>query len=74
MPEPAVKLTAVIILGFGLGGLFDGILLHQVLEWHHLLSLVEPVEGSLSLRDQILADGLFHVLMYGVIAYGLWRL
>lgn len=74
MPEPAIKLTAVIILGFGLGGLFDGILLHQVLEWHHLLSLVEPVEGPLSLRDQIIADGLFHVLMYGVIAYGLWRL
>lgn len=29
------------LLGFGLGGLFDGILLHQVLEWHHLLSLVD---------------------------------
>ena len=25
-------------LGFGIGGFFDGILLHQVLQWHHLLS------------------------------------
>lgn len=26
-------------LGFALGGFFDGILLHQILQWHHLLSL-----------------------------------
>ncbi len=26
------------ILGFSLGGFFDGILLHQVLQWHHLFS------------------------------------
>lgn len=25
------------LLGFALGGFFDGILLHQVLQWHHLL-------------------------------------
>lgn len=28
------------IIGFALGGFFDGILLHQVLQWHHLFSLV----------------------------------
>src|SRR5690606_18965301 len=28
------------VLGFALGGFFDGILLHQILQWHHLLSLV----------------------------------
>lgn len=27
-------------IGFSLGGFFDGILLHQVLQWHHLLSRV----------------------------------
>jgi uncharacterized membrane protein len=61
------------VLGVALGGFFDGILLHQVLQWHHLLSLV----GGESLRDvrmQILADGLFHVLMYAVAAAGLWLL
>lgn len=64
------------LLGFGLGGLFDGILLHQVLGWHHLLSLVERDGDRLSLRDQLLADGLFHVAMYAVVAVALvalWR-
>lgn len=58
-------------VGFGLSGFFDGILLHQVLQWHHLLSLVEGVVG---LRAQILWDGLFHVAMYLVTAAGLWGL
>ncbi|HEX8660753.1 MAG TPA: DUF2243 domain-containing protein, partial [Brevundimonas sp.] len=63
------------MLGIALSGFFDGILLHQVLQWHHLLSLV-PGETIQRLTTQILADGLFHVLMY-VIALGggiwLWR-
>jgi uncharacterized membrane protein len=27
---------AGILLGLGLGGFFDGIILHQVLQWHHM--------------------------------------
>ncbi|ELB87945.1 hypothetical protein Rwratislav_37287 [Rhodococcus wratislaviensis IFP 2016] len=27
-----------IILGIGLGGFVDGILLHQLLQWHHMLT------------------------------------
>jgi uncharacterized membrane protein len=61
------------VLGFAFGGFFDGILLHQVLQWHHLLSLVEA-EAVRDLRVQILADGLFHVLMYAIAAIGLWML
>lgn len=30
--------AAGILLGLGLGGFFDGIVLHQVLQWHHMLS------------------------------------
>jgi len=60
-------------LGFALGGFFDGILLHQILQWHHLLSLVPGIDD---LRLQVLWDGYFHLLMYlialaGLI--GLWR-
>ncbi|MDB5747111.1 MAG: hypothetical protein JWP72_1959 [Massilia sp.] len=61
------------LLGFAMGGFFDGILLHQVLQWHHLLSLV-PGEPFRDIKVQILADGLFHVLMYLVAAFGLWKL
>jgi len=61
------------VLGFALGGFFDGILLHQILQWHHLLSLVPGVDD---LRLQVLWDGYFHLLMYVVALaglYGLWR-
>lgn len=61
------------MLGFALGGFFDGILLHQILQWHHLLSLVP---GMADLRLQMLWDGYFHALMYGIAGIalvGLWR-
>jgi uncharacterized membrane protein len=60
-----------VVLGFALGGFFDGILLHQILQWHHLLSLVPAVD---SIRLQVLWDGYFHALMYFVAALGLWGL
>ncbi|MGK6315704.1 DUF2243 domain-containing protein [Neorhizobium sp. DT-125] len=63
---------AGLALGFGLGGFFDGILLHQILQWHHLLSGIE--EARHDIRVLILADGLFHVLMYVITGVGLWLL
>ena len=30
--------SAGILFGLGLGGFFDGIVLHQLLQWHHMLS------------------------------------
>ena len=62
-----------VVLGFALGGFFDGILLHQILQWHHLLSLVP---GLQDMRLQVLWDGYFHALMYVIAAVGLgglWR-
>lgn len=61
------------LLGFGLGGFFDGVLLHQVLQWHHLLSGVSG-EAFRDIRVQVLADGLFHVVMYVLALAGLWLL
>ncbi|MCA6114342.1 DUF2243 domain-containing protein [Bradyrhizobium sp. WSM 1738] len=63
------------LLGFALGGFFDGILLHQILQWHHLLAGLQAHAFS-DIRVQILADGLFHALMYLIAALGLlllWR-
>ena len=61
------------MVGFALGGFFDGILLHQVLQWHHLLSGLDG-PGWQDLRVQVLADGIFHLLMYVVAVIGLWLL
>ena len=66
--SPTSLLWPGLLLGFALGGFFDGILLHQILQWHHLLSLVDGVRD---LRNQVLFDGLFHGLMYAVAIVGL---
>ena len=66
-------LLSVSLLGFAIGGFFDGILLHQVLQWHHLLSGLEGGRFG-DLRFQILADGLFHLLMYAIALFGLYLL
>ncbi|MBF9197595.1 DUF2243 domain-containing protein [Microvirga sp. BT290] len=58
------------VLGFALGGFFDGILLHQILQWHHLLSAINGDD----IRFQVAADGYFHALMYVIAAMGLWML
>lgn len=73
-PSSAVRQIrgAGLALGFALGGFFDGILLHQVLQWHHLLSGV--AQARQDLRLLILTDGLFHLLMYVIAAAGLYLL
>lgn len=71
--SPRRALVAAGVVGFALGGFFDGILLHQVLQWHHFLSLL-PGERWRDLRQQVLADGLFHVGVYVIAALGLFLL
>jgi uncharacterized membrane protein len=63
---------AIAALGFALGGFFDGILLHQILQWHHLLSAVQG--AGTDLRFLVMTDGLFHLAMYAVALAGLWGL
>jgi uncharacterized membrane protein len=61
---------AAVLIGFAMGGFFDGILLHQIFQWHHLLSAV-TTGAFAELRTQILFDGVFHLLMYVVAIAGL---
>lgn len=65
--------TGWLLVGFALGGFFDGILLHQILQWHHLLSGLDDPAGS-NLPFQVLADGLFHLLMYVLAVIGMMLL
>jgi uncharacterized membrane protein len=65
--------VASLVLGVALSAFFDGILLHQVLQWHHLLSLAQGATWR-DLHNQVVADGLFHVGVYLVLAGGLWTL
>jgi uncharacterized membrane protein len=70
-------ISAGILFGLGLGGFFDGIVLHQVLQWHHMLtSAGYPADSVPNLEINTLWDGLFHVSTYIFVALGLailWR-
>jgi len=35
---PRFPAAAGVVFGLGLGGFFDGIVLHQILQWHHRVS------------------------------------
>jgi len=65
--------AAGVLLGVGLGGFVDGIVLHQILQWHHMLT----AEGSFpptsvdGLKDNTLWDGLFHAFTWLATATGL---
>src|SRR4051795_2190475 len=53
--------TSGLLYGLGLGGFVDGILLHEVLQWHHMVSSEYPTDTVAGLEVNTLADGLFHV-------------
>ena len=64
-----------IIMGLGLGGFFDGIVLHQILQWHHLLtSAGYPPDSVQNLQINTLADGLFHGVTWLLTVIGLFLL
>jgi len=77
-PADAVKRPRApgILLGIGLGGFVDGIVLHQILQWHHLLSSESehPKTTVAGLQDNTLADGLFHAATWVAVVIGLWIL
>ena len=58
------------VLGLGLGGFVDGIVLHQILQWHHLLTGTgdHPATTVAGLEDNTLADGLFHAATWILVA------
>ena len=77
-PDPRrFPVAAGILFGLGLGGFFDGIVLHQVLQWHHMLtSAGYPPDSVENLEVNTFFDGLFHLATYVFVVLGLavlWR-
>jgi uncharacterized membrane protein len=65
-----------ILLGIGLGGFVDGILLHQILQWHHMLTSEGsyPKTTVAGLETNTLWDGLFHAATWVAVLIGVWAL
>ncbi|WP_250125396.1 DUF2243 domain-containing protein [Chroococcidiopsis sp. CCMEE 29] len=69
-------IAAGIMLGLGLGGFVDGILLHQILQWHHMLSSVRPIVTVSDVELNMVWDGLFDAATWLSTVIGLallWR-
>jgi uncharacterized membrane protein len=67
-----------LVLGAGLGGFVDGIVLHQILQWHHVLTSTpeHPATTVRGLEVNTLWDGVFHSATWTLVAAGvamLWR-
>lgn len=69
-------IAAGIVLGLGTGGLLDGILLHQILQWHHMLSSVRPPTTVAQIQANMVWDGFFDAATWILTLLGvflLWR-
>jgi uncharacterized membrane protein len=64
--RPSARLptrSSGLLLGLGLGGFVDGIVLHQILQWHHMVSAVQGRSPTTlpGLEVNTVADGFFHL-------------
>ncbi|MBE1530776.1 DUF2243 domain-containing protein [Actinomadura algeriensis] len=77
---PASLRLPGIVLGVGLGGFVDGILLHQLLQWHHMLTGTDTDNIGVKyynpdtvsgLEMNTVWDGLFHTVCWLAVLIGL---
>jgi uncharacterized membrane protein len=69
--ERAPLIASGIVLGAGLGGFADGILFHQVLQFHNMLSGPVPVVDLASAKVNMFWDGIFHASVWLMTGIGL---
>jgi uncharacterized membrane protein len=58
-------------MGAGLGGFVDGIVLHQILQWHNMLSNQLPPDTLVAAKVNMYWDGVFHAAVWIMTALGL---
>lgn len=70
--ERAIVMAGLLI-GAGVAGLMDGVVLHQILQWHHLICHMgrcEPTSVA-DLKHKNTQDGWFHAVMLALLTSGL---
>jgi uncharacterized membrane protein len=75
--SPVPLTNASIILGIGLGGFIDGILLHQILQLHEMFSAKIAATDYVGKSINMFWDGVFHFFCFVVVLTGiilLWKL
>jgi uncharacterized membrane protein len=75
--SPVPLSTTAMILGIGMGGFIDGIVLHQILQWHEMLSNKIPPTDYVGKTVNMFWDGIFHAFTLVTTIVGLillWKL
>ena len=67
-------ISAGLFLGIGLGGFADGILFHQILQTHNMLSASIPVVDLVSAKINMTWDGYFHAAVWLMTLIGVYLL
>ncbi|MDX2215613.1 MAG: DUF2243 domain-containing protein [Oculatellaceae cyanobacterium bins.114] len=68
--------AAGVVLGIAFAGFFDGIVIHQVLQWHHMVTSIRPATTLANLEANTFWDGVFHIGTFVFAITGLallWR-
>jgi uncharacterized membrane protein len=79
MKEPSPNhvgslIAAGTLLGIGLGGLADGIVFRQILQWNHVLSARLPPTDLAGLRINLVWDGLLQAFVWVTTVVGVMLL
>lgn len=72
--RPLVR--AGLVIGIGMGGFVDGIVFHQILQLHSMVSAWVPRDSLLHEQVNMFWDGMFHAFTWMAVAVGLvllWR-
>jgi len=75
--NPVPLTTAAMVLGIGIGGFIDGIVFHQILQWHEMISSKIPPITLEAKSVNMFWDGIFHTFNLLVVITGmllLWKL
>jgi uncharacterized membrane protein len=73
-PDRKFPVGAGVLLGLGLGAFLDGIVFHQLLQWHHMLSGWYPLNTIDNIKLNTTWDGIFHSLAYVLVLAGLFAI
>jgi uncharacterized membrane protein len=64
-------IAAAVLLGIGLGGFVDGIVFHQILQTHQMLTAKLPPTSVRNIEINMFWDGLFHAFTWASTMSGM---
>lgn len=67
-------IAAGLLLGAGMGGFVDGIVFHQMLQWHNMVSGWLPPTNLVDAKINMFWDGVFHAAVWVMTGLGILML